>query len=496
MKTLYSSLFIFLITLTAIAQQNKFYSGDFWKSNPSLEEVQQLVKEGNDPVALNGNGFDATVYSIIRGANNDVINYFISLEGNMPNKKTHDGRNYLHWASYSNNLSIVKELLKKGSSVTKKDSHGLTPLAFAANAGVTNIELYKLFTDYDVDLLKEQSEHGASLLLLAAPSLQNEKELNDFLDLGFNLDSVDHDGNNIFHYAVKKGNISFLKLLIREGVDHKAINKNGGNAMLMASRGARGHQNTLELYTFLESQGVQVNVVGDKGRNPLHSIASNNNNLEAFDYFMNRDVDINLVDEEGNTPFMNSASNNSVEVVEYLFKNVHDKDLKNKKGQSALTMAVSKNSAAVVRFLLEQDASSSVIDQKGNNLAYYLVNSYNNRNAAQFDAKLELLNSYGVSMKATQQAGNTLYHTAVVKGNMKLLKQLGNYDINLNVKNNDGLTALHLAAMTAKDESIIKYLISKGADIKIKTDFEESVYDLATENELLNKNNISFNYLK
>ena len=33
----------------------------------------------------------------------------------------------------------------------------------------------------------------------------------------------------------------------------------------------------------------------------------------------------------------------------------------------------------------------------------------------------------------------------------------------------------------------MKYLISKGADTKVKTDFEETVYDLAIENEMLQK---------
>jgi len=42
----------------------------------------------------------------------------------------------------------------------------------------------------------------------------------------------------------------------------------------------------------------------------------------------------------------------------------------------------------------------------------------------------------------------------------------------------------------------MKYLISKGADVKIKTSFEESVYDLADENELLQKQNTQLNFLK
>ena len=57
---------------------------------------------------------------------------------------------------------------------------------------------------------------------------------------------------------------------------------------------------------------------------------------------------------------------------------------------------------------------------------------------------------------------------------------------------NDGLTPLHLAAMKAKDVKLLQLLISKGADKKILTDFNESAFDLAKENELLSKSDITF----
>jgi ankyrin repeat protein len=50
--------------------------------------------------------------------------------------------------------------------------------------------------------------------------------------------------------------------------------------------------------------------------------------------------------------------------------------------------------------------------------------------------------------------------------------------------------------MKAEDDQMIKYLISKGADTKIKTEFEETVYDLASENELLQKQKTLLHFLK
>ena len=50
--------------------------------------------------------------------------------------------------------------------------------------------------------------------------------------------------------------------------------------------------------------------------------------------------------------------------------------------------------------------------------------------------------------------------------------------------------------MKGKDDQLIKYLISIGADKEIKTEFGETAFDLAKENELLINSNIDINFLK
>ena len=107
-----------------------------------------------------------------------------------------------------------------------------------------------------------------------------------------------------------------------------------------------------------------------------------------------------------------------------------------------------------------------------------------------------MLQEKNIQLNTIQAEGNTLFHLATKDNELGVLKRLEDFDIDINAKNEKGLTALHLAAMKAEDDQMMKYLISKGADTKINTDFEETVFDLASENELLQKQNTSLNFLK
>jgi len=95
-----------------------------------------------------------------------------------------------------------------------------------------------------------------------------------------------------------------------------------------------------------------------------------------------------------------------------------------------------------------------------------------------------------------QSSGNTLLHIATERNNLDLLKRLASFNIDVSIKNNEGLTALQIGAMKAKDTKILQYLIHIGADKNVKTTFNETVYELASENEILKERKINIAFLK
>ncbi|QCE41354.1 ankyrin repeat domain-containing protein [Psychroserpens sp. NJDZ02] len=479
---------LLLVSITVSAQDNVFLSRGFWNPSVTIDAVKAQVDAGNNPSELNDNNFDPVVYAILQSAPNEVIEYMVSLEGNDVNKLTHDGRTYIFWAAYTGNDTIMEYFISKGAKTDILDDHGMTVLNFAANAGQTNTKVYDICIANGADLKNDVNHDGANALLLAAP---NDIRLTGyFIYKGLSDKSVDNNGNGIFNYVAKTGDLELLKGLIKEG------KKGTDQAFIFASKGTKGKTNGLDVYNYLESVGLNPKTKTTEGITPLHNVASRNKDLAVINYFIEKGNSVNDADKNGNTPFLNAASNNDITIVTSLLEQVESIDFTNKKGQSALMLAVKNNSHDVVKLLLDKGAKTDVADSNGNNIAYYLVESYNPKKEANFKTKLQLLEGNGFDFATPQKNGNTLLHIALDKNDVDFLKQINQFDVDVNTVNKEGYTALHLAAMKATNTTIIRYLLSIGADKTIKTSFDEGVFDLASENEILMSNQVTLDFLK
>ena len=480
-----------MASFTAQAQKNTFFDQSFWKGNTDVATIKAEIAKGSNPSQLNPMSFDATVLAINNNAPTETILYLLSQPGNDVNKITHDSRTYLFWAASRGNGPVMEYLLKNGAKVNLQDSHGATPLTFAAGGGQADTKVYDLLIANGADVKTNLNHDGANALLIGIANDKNFALTDYFIGKGLSLNSTDATGNTAFNYVARSGNIELMNKLIAKGV------KYNDNAFIMAAQGGRGSSNGIAVFQYLESLKLKPTVIGSNGENALSYVARKPKQEEVINYFLSKGVDVNAADKEGNTAFMAAAGGNrDLATLELLAKNVKNINQVNAKGVSALAMAVRGNSAEAVTFLLSKGADINGADKDGNNLAYYLFQSYGPRGMEDFNAKLKVLTDKGLNLAAVQPNGNTLYHLAVAKNDLALAKLVADYKVDVNVKNKEGYTALHKAAMTAKDTELLKYLISVGAKKDVATEFKETPYDLATENEFLTKNKVSIDFLK
>ena len=237
-------------------------------------------------------------------------------------------------------------------------------------------------------------------------------------------------------------------------------------------------------------------MVTKSGETPLHNLAFKTNDKELINFFKEKNANFNQINDEGDNPFMNACLRNNLEIINLFLKETENINEKNNKGKSALSNAVSRNSYEIVDFLLKNGCDPSVVDDLGNNLIFLLVKSYKSGSYLEFEKKLAMLLAKNVKHSDTNLNGETILHLAIEKNNIMLIEKLLNLGLDINSKDNNGVTPLHLAVMKAKNMSVIEFLLKNGADKNIKTQFGETVYDLALENEILNNLNVNIKILK
>ncbi|XP_062604985.1 uncharacterized protein LOC134266775 [Saccostrea cucullata] len=207
------------------------------------------------------------------------------------------------------------------------------------------------------------------------------------------------------------GHCSIVRYLLQQGASVNYQNENGISPLHEACQ--RGH---LEVIKILLSNGAKVNSRDTDEETPL-SLACRNDFIEIADQLLCNGADINLQDSQGLTPIHKSISDWNIKTVEFLTERNCDINIVSRRGDTPFSLACFYGNCAIVRLLIEKGI---------------------NRQQLQ-DGMLK----------------------ACVKGNKGIISILLEYGAEINWKNTQGLTALHISC-AQNNADLVTYLFVKG----------------------------------
>ena len=409
-----------------------------------------------------------------------------------------DGTTPLHWAARADDLETVALLLKAGADAKAANRYGVTPLSLAAING--NAKMIEVLIAAGADA-KSTVSRGQTVLMTAART-GNAAAVRVLLDHGAEVDARESQlGETALMWAASENHAEVVSLLVSRGADVSAR-----SATVKFPKDRFGLEGVLTILPHGNWTPIMY--------------AARDGAPDAARTLAKASADVNAVDPDGSTPIILAIMNSHYDTANVLLEASANPNLTDKAGMGALYAAVDMSSLGEVYglpprkvkdTLTPTDLMSRLI-AKGAIVDARLTSAAIQRNHTPGEpqlgagttplmraarngdfAAMRILLEAGADPNLTQPKGSNAltmsaglgrglgvfakdYGTeADLREATKLLLDRG---VDVNHANDDGLTAIHLAAQAGLD-SVVTLLAERGATLDVKDKKGRTPIDMA-----------------
>lgn len=268
---------------------------------------------------------------------------------------------------------------------------------------------------------------------------------------------------------------------IEVGITPKNDQQTGGQAPTKNLRSKIGWQSPSknpqkvkgDLYYLGNRSGFEVrkrlfekgnpDIVEQNGNTDLHFAVLEMDIEKIENLLADRYVNIDATNQSGRTPLHLAILTGNFKVVKILVDNYANPNIKDSSGNTPLhRVSYYRNKIDALEALLtSKDLNMDITDKNGWTAGHIAV-EYGRKEA------LKLYLEHGANPNIRDNNGETLLHRAVRLGRIEIMETVLPFDnLDVNIVNQDGDPALHIALKYKKNKTMSKLLIEKGAKIAI-----------------------------
>jgi uncharacterized protein len=341
----------------------------------------------------------------------------------------------------SENLDLIRILIRQGESSIINSFSDTTPLEYAVRKG--NIIIVQELLNSDIDIRNWRVT--ASLCEAVSKGFIEIVKL--FLDMGINVnESIDEDGHTVLMEASSEGYLEIVKLLVEKGADVDYLFE-GSSAIFYAING--GHKDVCDfLFPLIKNQEIlkifhkdyssAFNKLSSSIKQPknsrieLFADAASEGELKLIEREIKKGIDIDALDSAGTPALMYAAVAGHLEIVEILLDSGADPNgiCKPGLGQSsystlmALTKRQGRSFVEIMNILIQKGADVNFTDSGGNTALYNLIRFGTISNRDKIELGMKKLCSAGANVNITNHFGESILAKALEK---KGFEKIGNF---------------------------------------------------------------------
>jgi ankyrin repeat protein len=402
------------------------------------------------------------------------------------NRGNADGSTPLQWAVYEGDAAKVRRLLDAGADVSLANDYGATPMSLAAE--VADTAILKLLLAAGADADSPNAEGMTALMAVARTGNVAAAKL--LLEHGAAVDAVESfGGQTALMWASARRHAEMIELLISHGAavnarsthrDYqrritaegrpKSLDSGGFTPLLYAAR-----ENCSACVDALLASGADIDLPDPDGVSPL-LLAIMNANWDLAKRLIEAGADVDQWDVFGQAPLFATVGlhtrpdggrasidppneTGGLDIIQLLlerganpnmqlfFRPANVRGATNTRGSTPLIRAANNGDLALVQLLLEHGADATVyMADRQTPIHAVLAGRASEKDALEL---IGVLHDAGTDVDVValvnhieEVRGGSALHYAVRKRYKDVVRLLASYGIDMNLKDQDGLTAL------------------------------------------------------
>lgn len=302
--------------------------------------------------------------------------------------------------------------------------------------------------------------------------IKTPEDVQKALSLGQDLNALDSYGYAPLHNAARLRNIELVQALI----DAKADVNIKCDRFKMTPLHIAAYR-SLPILKLLIQAGADVSAQDHEGLTPLHYVAESHDGVESGDtvaVLRSACADINVRDSYGETPLFHAVHSGNIELVSALIDCGANLDIaSNDSTETPLICAIRKNYTDIALLLIRNGANVNLCDERHVSPLHFAVSSG--------DVKVvdELLKAKADPNALTRYGQTPFFFISSDSDSIaQILKKLFDAGADVNTRDNDLSSPLHVAAMRS-NEKAVRALLSFGADPTVRDVIKRTPYELA-----------------
>jgi len=491
------------------------------------EVITILLNNGADPNLRDEHGDTPLHIVIILNRSNEILQALLN-GGSDVHTRNIDGKTPLYIAVQEDRTALIPTLLAYGSEIFAADNSGLTPfdIAVKSSDNIFNMLIAP-------ETVNQRDAGGNTMLHAVVRNRGNQIQLSKILENNALIDARNSDGDTALHIAVRMNQQENGEFLISRGASIFSVNSAGESPLYLALSNPNGirewiiNPNTIiagdglgnnmlhyaaqwglnNAIPVIIKYGISVNDGNATGETPLFfaaktdsvmtikTLLDNNANLQARDtqgnsvlhaavrwnaeksasFFISSGIDINVYSLNGNTPLHDAVSLGISEIETLLIKEGANLEVRNIDGNTPLMEAFRGGMIPSIEKLIQNGADTSTRNIRGDTPLHIAVN-------LERTDLVNILLRTNASIHARNTRNRTPFQLSLgISPQMVSTLLTAN---RINIPDDMGNSALHIALQERASSDIIKTIISKGARLNAVDNNGKSPLRVAVDMEL------------